>query len=294
MNPDTIYAIVEAQAGLGGFFRSVNRGARWEKMSDYTSRGNYYQEIFCDPQDVERVYSMDVYLQVTDDGGKTWRNLGGRNKHVDDHAMWIDPEDTDYYLVGCDGGVYESFDRGKTWKYHTNLPVTQFYKVAVDNSEPFYFVYGGTQDNYSLGGPSRTISPQGIVNADWFTTRGGDGFESQIDPEDPNIVYAQSQYAGLVRYDKKSGETMGIKPKERKGEKSYRWNWDAPLLISPHLHTRLYFAANKVFRSDDRGDTWEVISEDLTRLIDRNKLEIMGRVWPMDAVAKNASTSKGS
>jgi len=291
VNPDYIYAIVEAQEGKGGFFRSTNMGATWEKRSSYTSRGNYYQEIFCDPKDINRVYSMNVYLQVTDDGGKTFHNLGEKSKHVDNHVIWIDPDDTDYYLVGCDGGVYESFDRGKDWKFMTNLPVTQFYKVAVDYDLPFYNVYGGTQDNSSLGGPSRTTSSQGITSDDWFLTQGGDGFESQIDPKEPNIVYAQAQYGNLVRFDKKSGERIGIKPKERKGEKSYRWNWDAPLLISPHSHTRLYFAANKVFKSEDRGNTWEVISEDLTCQIDRNKLKVMGRVWPMDAVAKNASTS---
>jgi photosystem II stability/assembly factor-like uncharacterized protein len=292
VNPDYLYAIVEAQPGKGGFYRSTNRGASWERRGSYTSRGNYYQELFCDPKDIDRVYSMDVYLQVSDDGGRTWSALGERHKHVDNHAMWIDPDDTDYYLVGCDGGIYESFDRGRTWKFMPHLSLAQFYKVAVDNSEPFYYVYGGTQDNYSLGGPSRTTSSHGIVNSDWFVTQGGDGFESQVDWEDPNIVYAQSQHGNLVRYDKKSGERMGIQPKPRKGEMQYRWNWDTPLLVSPHSHTRLYFAANKVFRSDDRGNTWMVISGDLTRQIDRNKLEVMGRIWPMDAVAKNASTSQ--
>ncbi|MBD3414012.1 MAG: glycosyl hydrolase [Candidatus Aminicenantes bacterium] len=290
-DPDYLYAIVEAQRGQGGFFRSLNRGASWEKQSSYSSSGNYYQEIIGDPKDRDRVYSMDTFLQVTDDGGKTWEALGDRSKHWDSHALWIDPKNTSYYLNGNDGGVYESFDRGKTWKYMPNLPVTQFYKIAVDYDEPFYHVYGGTQDNYSLGGPSRTTSAHGIVNADWYTTQGGDGFESQVDPENPNIVYAQSQYGNLTRFDKKSGENLGIQPKPRKGEKSYRWNWDAPLLISPHSHTRLYFAANKLFRSDDRGNTWKVISDDLTQQIDRNKLKVMGKIWPMDAVAKNASTS---
>ena len=290
--PDLLYAIVEAQEDKGGFFRSRNGGASWERRGDYTGSGNYYQEIVCDPKDPDRVYSMDVFLQVTDDGGATWAELGDQSKHWDSHALWIDPDDTDYYLNGNDGGVYESFDRGRTWKFMPNLPVTQFYKVALDNAVPFYNVSGGTQDNYSWVGPSRTTSQHGIVNADWIQTQGGDGFESAVDPEDPDIVYAQSQHGNITRFDKKSGEDMAIQPQPRKGEKAYRWNWDTPLFISPHSHTRLYLAANKVFRSDDRGDTWKVISDDLTRQIDRNTLEVMGRVWPMDAVAKNQSTSQ--
>ena len=292
VTPGLLYAIVEAQADKGGFYRSANGGASWERRSAYVSSGNYYQELVCDPRDPDRVYSMDTFLQVTDDGGATWRALGDRSKHWDSHALWIDPDDPDYYLNGTDGGVYESFDRGGNWKFMPNLPVTQFYKVTVDNDAPFYNVYGGTQDNYSLGGPSRTTSAHGIVNSDWITTQGGDGFESAVDPEDPNVIYAQSQHGGLVRFDRRSGEMMGLQPQPRKGEKDYRWNWDSPLLISPHSHTRLYFAANKVFRSDDRGDTWRVLGEDLTRQIDRNRLEVMGRVWPMDAVAKNGSTSQ--
>ncbi|MDW7759197.1 MAG: glycosyl hydrolase [Acidobacteriota bacterium] len=290
--PNLLYAIVEAQEDKSGFYRSVNGGASWERRSAYSTSGNYYQEILCDPKNPDRVYSHDVFLQVTDDGGATWKALGDESKHWDSHALWIDPDDTDYYLNGNDGGIYESFDRGRTWKYMPNLPVTQFYKVTVDNAEPFYNVYGGTQDNYSLGGPSRTTSAHGIVNADWITTQGGDGFESAVDPENPDIVYAQSQHGNLVRFDRKSGEAMGIQPKPREGEAEYRWNWDSPLFISPHSPARLYFAANKVFRSDDRGDSWTVASDDLTRRIDRNTLEVMGRVWPMDAVAKNASTSQ--
>ncbi len=290
--PNLLYAIVEAQEDRGGFYRSTDGGASWQRRGPYTSSGNYYQELVCDPKDPERVYSMDVFLQVTDDGGATWKALGDESKHWDSHALWIDPDDTDYYLNGNDGGVYESFDRGRTWKFMPNLPVTQFYKVTVDNDAPFYNVYGGTQDNYSLGGPSRTTSAHGIVNADWITTDTGDGFESAVDPEDPNIIYAQSQHGNLARFDKRSGESMAIQPQPRKGEAAYRWNWDSPLFVSPHSHTRLYFAANKVFRSDDRGDSWTVISDDLTRRLDRNTLEVMGRVWPMDAVAKNASTSQ--
>ncbi len=169
--------------------------------------------------------------------------------------------------------------------------MTQFYKVALDNAEPFYNVYGGTQDNFSLGGPSRSISGNGIANEEWWITHGGDGFETQVDQTNANIIYAQSQYGVLVRYDKSSGEEVGIQPQPGKNENAYRWNWDAPLVISNYDNKRLYFAANKVFRSDDQGNSWKVISDDLTQQINRNELNVMGRVWGIDAVMKNGSTS---
>jgi photosystem II stability/assembly factor-like uncharacterized protein len=292
--PDTVYALVETAAAnkAGGTFRSTNRGESWEKRGDYSSSGPmYYQEITVDPKDPERLYSMDVFLQVSDDAGKTWRNLGERYKHVDNHAIWIDPDDTDHYLVGCDGGLYESHDRAATWRFFENLPVTQFYRVDVDDSSPVYYVYGGTQDNNTLGGPSRTLNAHGIANHDWFVTWGGDGFHARIDPTDPNIVYSTLQYGVLGRYDRKSGEAVLIQPQEKPGDDPLRWNWDSPLVLSPHKPTRLYFAAQRVFRSEDRGDSWTPISGDLTRKIDRNKLKVMGRVWGPDAVAKGASTS---
>ncbi|MEO0332149.1 MAG: glycosyl hydrolase, partial [Bacteroidota bacterium] len=290
-NPDILYAIVEAAQGKGGFYRSTDRGESWEKRGDYSTSGNYYQEIVADPVNPDKIYAMDTWLHISVDGGKTFKVLGEDTKHVDNHCMWINPQDADHFLVGCDGGIYETFDGAKTWHYKPNLPIIQFYKVAVDNAEPFYNIYGGTQDNFSLGGPSRSVSNNGIANSEWFVTNGGDGFESQVDPNDPNIVYAQSQYGYLVRYDRKSGESVGIQPKPRKGEAAYRWNWDAPLTISHHHPTRIYFAANKLFRSDNRGNSWEVISDDLTQQIDRNKLKVMGKIWSVDAVAKNQSTS---
>jgi len=291
VDPDYVYAIVEAADDKGGFFRSIDRGQSWEKMSDYTTSGNYYQEIFCDPKDLETVYAMDTWFHYTVDGGKTFKMVGESDKHVDNHALWINPENPNHLIVGCDGGIYVTLDHAVSWNYIANLPVTQFYKVSVDDDFPFYNVYGGTQDNFSMGGPSRTLNVAGIVNSDWYITNGGDGFESVVDPENPAIVYAQSQYGWLVRYDKMSGEMLDIKPMEREGEEAYRWNWDAPLLISPHKSTRLYFAANKVFRSEDRGNTWDVISEDLTRQIDRNQLPVMGTIWSVDAVDKNKATS---
>ncbi|MDX9759540.1 MAG: glycosyl hydrolase [Bacteroidota bacterium] len=292
-DPDYVYAIIEAAEQRGGVFRSTDRGASWEKRSGYLSQSpQYYNELVCDPHDRETVYSLDTYTRVSNDGFKTHRTLGGNDhRHVDDHALWINPSNTRHLIIGGDGGLYETYDGGLQWRFKENLPVTQFYRVTVDNAAPFYNIYGGTQDNFSLGGPSRTTRADGIFNEDWFITNGGDGFESQIDPTDPNIVYAQSQHGGLIRFDKASGERLGIQPQAPPGEDSYRWNWDAPLLISPHRHTRLYFAANVLFRSDDRGERWTVVSPDLTRRIDRNTLPVMGRVWGPEAVSKNASTS---
>jgi len=290
VNPDVLYTIVEGSADKAGIYRSSDRGASWSKVNSYTTSGNYYCEIFCDPKDANTVYVPDVYFMKSVDGGKSFSRLGEMHKHVDNHAIWVNPQDTNQLIVGCDGGLYESYDGGKSWDFKQNLPITQFYKVATDNAVPFYNVFGGTQDNFSLGGPSRTLSGNGIVNDNWFVTQGGDGFESQVDPQDPNIIYAQSQYGGLGRFDKKSGENVDIRPIEREGEAAYRWNWDAPLVISQHKATRLYFAANKIFRTDDRGNTWTVISPDLSRGIDRNELPVMGRVWSVDAIAKNQST----
>jgi photosystem II stability/assembly factor-like uncharacterized protein len=291
-NPDVVYAIVEAQGEEGGTFRSTDFGVTWEKRGDYMSgSGQYYNELIADPKDVNRVYSMDTWMQVSEDGGKTWAEVGETWKHVDNHALWIDPEDTNHLLSGCDGGVYESWSRGATWEFKANLPVTQFYKGTPDNDFPFYNVYGGTQDNATLGGPVRTTSIHGITNDDWYVTVFGDGFKTQIDPENPDIVYSQYQYGGLARYDKRSGELIDIQPQPAPGEDPLRWNWDSALIISPHSHTRLYFAAQRLFRSDDRGDTWKPVSPDLTRGLDRNELEVMGKVWSVDAVAKNNSTS---
>jgi photosystem II stability/assembly factor-like uncharacterized protein len=290
-NPDILYAVIEAQDDKGGFFRSTNAGASWEKRSDYNaSSPQYYHEIIADPRDPDRVYSLDTLLKVTENGGKSFDNVPIRYKHVDDHALWIDPEDTDHLLNGNDGGVYESWDRGENWQFKGNLPITQFYKITVDQDFPFYSVYGGTQDNNTLGTYTRNTTNNGIHNTDWFITLGGDGFEPQVDPENPDIIYSQYQYGGLARHDRKSGEVQDIQPAAQPGE-ALKWNWSSALIISPHSNTRLYYGAQKLFRSDDRGDSWQPVSGDLTRQIDRNELEVMDRIWSVDAVSKNRSTS---
>lgn len=290
-NPDIVYVMFEAPNGKGGFYRSTNRGASFKKMSDYYSSGQYFSELYPDPVDQNKVYSVDTYGMVTLDGGKTWKRMGDYKRHVDDHVYWIDPKDTKHMLIGCDGGVYETWNGNKTFVFKNTLPVTQFYHVWADNSKPFYWVYGGTQDNNSLGGPSRNLKLGGVTSGEWITTVGGDGFFQAVDPKNPDIVYSSYQYGNIYRFDKKSGERLKIKPMPKKGEKTFRWNWDAPFTVSSHQHTRLYMGANKLFESDDRGDTWREISGDLTRGLNRNMFKVMGKYWPASAVAKDVSTS---
>ncbi|MEO1529482.1 MAG: glycosyl hydrolase [Planctomycetota bacterium] len=293
INPEVIYAIVEAADGNSGFYRSSNRGETWSKMSSYVSSSpQYYQEIVACPHQFDRVYSLDTYMMVSEDGGKSFERLGEANKHVDNHALVIDPTDADHLIIGCDGGIYESWDRGQNYDYKANLPITQFYKVAVSNDKPFYYVYGGTQDNATQGGPSRTNNTHGIRNSDWFVTVFGDGFDPAVDPEDPDTIYSQWQYGGLVRFNRKTGERVDIKPQPETDTPPLRWNWDSALLISPHSHTRVYYGSQILFQSDDRGDSWKAISPDLSRNLDRNKLKVMGRVWSAESVAKNMSTSQ--
>lgn len=290
-DPNVAYAIVEA-AENGGFFRSEDGGQNWSRMSNTVAGPPfYYHELVADPKLVNRVYSVDVQMRVSEDGGRTFSSIQGQGMHVDNHAVWIDPDDTDHLLVGNDGGLYETRDRGVRWTYMANLPVTQFYKIDVDNAEPFYNVCGGTQDNNTLCGPSETRNSHGASNLDWFVVTGGDGFQPRVDPTNPDIIYGQSQHGELVRLDRKTGERIEIQPQPEPGEDGSRWHWDAPLIISPHSSARLYFASQRIYRSDDRGDTWRAISGDMSRGVDRNRLPIMGRVWSVDAIAKNTSTS---
>lgn len=290
--PNMLYAIIEAQPDEQGVYRSTDFGQNWTKRSDHmTSSPQYYNEIIVDPKNADILYSLDTFSKRSIDGGESFTDLSAAHRHVDDHALWIDPDNTSHLIIGGDGGIYESWDGGDLWRHTNNLPIVQFYRIQPDNAEPFYNVCGGTQDNNSLCGPSRTDLVHGISNSDWHIVLGGDGYKPQIDPRDPNIVYAQYQYGGLVRYDRRTHERVFLTPQPPTGEPAYKWNWNTPLLISPHNPDRIYYAAEYLFASNDRGNNWQIISPDLTRQIDRNALEVMGRVWSVDAIAKNDSTS---
>ncbi|HEY5642978.1 MAG TPA: hypothetical protein VIS31_08890 [Woeseiaceae bacterium] len=285
-DPDVIYATIEQDNRTGGFWRSEDAGETWEKKNDYLSSAtgpHYYQELFASPHFEGHVYQMDAMLHMTKNGGDDFIPLPHDTKHGDHHALAFRADDPEYLLIGTDGGVYESFDLGESWRFIDNLPITQFYKVAVDYDEPFYNIYGGTQDNNSQGGPSRSMTNAGIRNSDWFVTLFGDGHQSAVDPNNPDIIYAQWQQGNLTRFDRRTGESVYIKPQAREGEPPDRYNWDSPILISPQNSKTLFFGTQRVWRSDDYGDSWQPISGDLTRNENRTRLPIMGRTWSYDA-----------
>ncbi|MFD0798051.1 WD40/YVTN/BNR-like repeat-containing protein [Maribacter chungangensis] len=295
-DPNRVYATIEANDDEKGFYRSMDKGESWEKRNSYISGGtgpHYYQEIEASPTTAELVYQMDVFYRVSRDGGKTFKILGnGREKHSDNHALWIDPNNGKHLLSGTDGGLYESFDEGTTWRHFPNLPISQFYKVGVDNAEPFYNIVGGAQDLGTLIGPSRTTNVEGVRNQDWYVPLGADGYESVFDPEDPNTVYMEIQQGLLHRLDRRTEEVLNIQPQPAPGDAPERWNWDSPLIISPHNHKRLYFGSQRLWRSDDRGNSWTAISPDLTTNTNRYELETLGRVWSIDALYDTGAMSK--
>ncbi len=285
--PRTLYATLETRNTE--VYRSDDFGASWTKKGSYQQFPWFMGQIRVDPQFADRVYLLGVPLFVSEDGGLTNREIA-RSAHVDYHAMWINPTNPDHLVIGNDGGVYISHDRGETVDFVSNLPVAQYYAIGLDMRDPYY-VYGGLQDNNSLAGPSRTRNTQGITNSDWYFTAGGDGFYSAVDPVDPNVVYSESQNGGIVRYDVRTGEQKSIKPQPKFGGEILRWNWSAPLFISPHDHKTIYFASNYLFRSTTRGDSWETLGPDLTRKVDREKLPLMGKLWTDSAVARHAGTA---
>ena len=271
-NTDIIYAAIELDQRKGGFFITTNAGESWTKQSDAISGGtgpHYYQEIIASPHQEGTIYFMNNSALVSKDHGKTFTRMNRSNQHSDSHALVFKKSDPNYLLIGTDGGLYESFDDTKSWKYIRNLPITQYFKIAVDDALPFYNVYGGTQDNGSHGGPSRTISSDGIASADWWKTLGADGAQTATEPGNPNITYGEFQQGALWRIDSETKESVFIQPQAREGDPHERFNWDAPIVVSPHNPKRLYFASQRVWKSENRGDAWKPISGDLTLNQDR-------------------------
>ena len=309
-DPRLLYAIVEADPRRGrfgapppppdtlkgGVFRSTDRGETWEQLSPQNPRPMYFSQIRIDPRDPKRIYVLGNQLQISDDGGRTFRNDGSPGVHSDQHALWIDPRDPNHLILGNDGGVAISWDRTETWRFIDNLPIGQFYEIAVDMRDPYY-VCGGLQDNGSWCIPSATRNfvglgsgVDGIVNDDAYIVGSGDGFYVLIDPDDHTIVFAESQNGRITRKDLTSGESQLITPLpgEKPGEDGgYRWNWNTPIFMSAHDPMTMYAGGNHLSKSTDRGVTWTELSPDLTTNTDRDTLEMIGRKVTDDTLSRH-------
>jgi photosystem II stability/assembly factor-like uncharacterized protein len=259
-NSNVVYAHVEANREQDGTYRSSNGGRNWEKRGRFNSRPFYYYEIAIDPFDDNHLLATSTQLTETTDGGKTWRTKR-MPIHVDYHAIWFSPKDRNHIWVGEDGGAAVTRD-GNGWRWAQALPVSQFYAIAADMAMP-YHVYGGLQDNGSWGAPSMSRLRQGIGNWDWYRLSGGDGFHVQVDPNDNETVYSESQGGAISRRNTRTGESRSIRPRAPQGE-TYRFNWSSPIVMSPHNSATIWFGGNKLFKSVDRGDNWRVASPDLT------------------------------
>ncbi len=288
-----VFAIVEADKrtpgqGFGGggggssrngVYRSTDRGETWEQISTTNNRPMYYSQIWVDPSDPERIYTAGSSLYKSLDGGNNFTPDAASEVHPDHHAMWINPDNSDHIVLGGDGGVAISWDRSRTWRQLTNIPLAQFYEIGVDMRDP-YHVCGGLQDNGSWCAPSDTRSNQGIRTRDWYNVGGGDGFYTVMHPTNPRVMFSESQGGNLMRVDLVTMERTRMRPVGRPqadGEdRELRWNWDTPVFLSQHDENTVYVGSNVLFRSRDLGMTWEEISPDLTHAIDRTELEIMG------------------
>jgi len=282
-SPNVVYAIIEHKEG--GVFRSEDKGFTWKKMSDTNPRPMYYSQIRIDPNNDQRIWVLGASMYVSEDGGKSFSTSYVSGVHGDHHAMWINPSDSNHMVLGSDGGIYFSYDRGKTWDFINTLPLGQFYEVGFDFRNPYY-VYGGLQDNGTWGGPSSTLYRLGVSNEDWVRIGGGDGFYAQVDPQDDNTIYAESQTGNLFRFDVRTGESKPIRPEPNDEKERYRFNWNCPILISPHDSKTIYYGGNRLFKSKDRGETWEA-SIDLTTQQDREKLPLMGVLPDRDTLSRH-------
>jgi photosystem II stability/assembly factor-like uncharacterized protein len=275
-NSNIVYAEIE-HATLGGIYRSDDKGVTWVRTSDTNPRPSYFSQLRIDPNSDLKIWLGGVNIYMSEDGGKTFSQDRFRDVHSDVHGIWIDPANSDHVVIGCDGGVWVTWDSGRNWQHLNNFAIGQFYEVTYDFQKP-YHICGGAQDNYSWCGPSSTMQSRGIGNSDWITVQGGDGFYNRIDPSDPNIVYAESQDGNISRRDLRTSESKSIRPQEDSDkDPRYRFQWNSPMAISPHDPKTIYYGGNYFFRSHDRGDTWERLGKDLTTGQDRGEIPVMGK-----------------
>ena len=288
--PDVVYAAIEAVIPKDGLYRSDDGGKTWtqlDRSQNMIWRAFYFSNLIVDPKDENKVYKPGGSFIVSNDGGKSFSNISG-GAHGDFHDVWVNPNNTDNLIVGDDGGLWYSYDGGNRWWKAQNLPISQFYHVSLDNERP-YRVYGGLQDNSSWVGQSEF--PGGITNAQWENLYGGDGFWMFADPADPDYVYAESQGGYIGRVNRKTHETRDIKPLPDYGEKKLRFNWNAPIHLSPTQKGTIYLGSQFLFRSRDRGQTWERISPDLTTNDpEKQKQEQSGGVTVDNSAAETHTT----
>src|SRR5579872_1551217 len=285
-NTNIVYAEFE-HGTRGGIYRSDDKGMHWTRMSDTDPRPSYFSQIRVDPNNELKIWLGGVNIYMSEDGAKTFVQNRFESVHSDVHAIWIDPADSDHLVIGNDGGVWVTYDSGRHWRHINNIAIGQFYEVAFDYQKP-YHVCGGLQDNYSWCGPASSTQQLGIGNEDWITVQGGDGFYNRIDPSDPNIIYAESQDGNLSRRDLRTSESKSIRPQEENDQAPrYRFQWNSPLMISPHDPKTIYYGGNHLFKSTDRGDTWEVLGEDLTTGAERDKQKSLGKAIDKDTLSRH-------